>query len=270
MDRLQVEDALIEYEVRGRGEPVLLIHPSIIADGLALPLFGQPLVAGKYQLIHYHRRGWMGSTRGSAPLTFERGAADAAALLKQLQIGRAHVVGHSFGGNIALQLAVDAPELVHSLALLETPLWAVPSGKSDFERVMVPMLNAYRSGEKEQALLIFSEAVFGPNWQSIVERTVPGGSRPTVEEADTFINELGSSQQWPFGAEQAAGIKHPVFSVVGTQGVRPLMKEGRSQLHSWFPQTEDCDVPTTHLLQMQDPQGMAQALAGFFSRHPMA
>lgn len=269
MERLQVDDAVIEYEVRGQGEPVLLIHPSIVADGLALPLFGQPQVAERYRLIHYHRRGWMGSTRGSAPLSFERGAADAAALLKQLQIGRAHVVGHSFGGNIALQLGVDAPELVHSLALLEPPLWAVPSAKSDYERVMVPMLNAYRAGEKVQALLMFSNAVFGPNWQSIVQQTVPGGVNPSINDADTFIQELQCSQQWQFGPQQAAGINQPVLSVVGAH-TQSLMFEGRALLHSWFPRTEDYDPPTTHLLQMQHPQGMAQALAGFFSRHSMA
>ncbi len=270
MDRLQVDDAVIEYEVRGKGETVLLIHPSLIADGLALPLLGQQKVADKYQLIHYHRRGWMGSTRGSAPLTFERGAADAVALSEHLNIGRAHVVGHSFGGNIAMQLAVDAPELVHSLALLETPLWAVPSGKSDYERVMVPMLNAYRAGEKEQAIMIFCDAVFGPNWQSIIEQAVPGSVKPAIHDVDTFIQELGSSQQWQFGPQQAAWIKQPVLSVLGTRGDRPIMKEGRLVLHSLFPQTEDCDLPTTHLLQMQDPQGMARALAGFFSRHPIA
>ncbi len=268
MDRLQVDDVVIEYEVRGKGESVLLIHPSLVADGLALPLFGQPKLADQYQLIHYHRRGWMGSTRGMAPLTFERGAADAAALLKQLQIGRAHVVGHSFGGNIALQLAVDAPELVHSLALLETPLWAVPSGRVNYEQTMLPMLNAYRSGEKEKSVLIFCDAVFGPNWQFIVEQTVPGGVQQAVHDVDTFIQELGSTQQWPFGTEQAAGIKQPVLSVVGTRS-KPFMIEGRGLLHSWFPQTEDCDVPTTHLLQMQDPRGVTEALGEFFSRHPM-
>ncbi len=268
MDKLQVDDAVIEYEVRGKGEAVLLIHPSMVADGLALPLFGQPKVADEYQLIHYHRRGWMGSTRGSAPLTFERGAADAAVLLKQLQIRRAHVVGHSFGGNIAMQLAVDAPELVHSLALLETPLWAVPSGRANFEETMLPMLSAYRSGEKEKSALMFCNAVFGPDWQSIVEQAVPGGVRLALHDVDTFIQELGSTQQWPFGADQAAGIEQPVLSVVGTLS-KPFMFEGRALLHSWFPQTEDCNVPTNHLLQMQDPQGVAQGLAAFFSRHPM-
>ncbi len=130
------------------------------------------------------------------------------------------------------------------------------------------MLNAYRSGEKEKSVLIFGDAVFGLNWQFIVEQAVPGGVQQAIHDVDTFIQELGSTQQWPFGAEQAANIKQPVLSVVGTRS-KPFMIEGRSLLHSWFPQTEDCDVATTHLLQMQDPKGVAQGLAEFFSRYPM-
>ncbi len=117
MERLQVENAVIEYQVRGSGEPVLLLHLSVIADGLAYPLFGQPELVAQYQFILYHRRGYAGSTLGSEPLTLARQAADAAALLRHLGIRRAHVAGHSFGGLIALQLALAEPDLVHSLAL---------------------------------------------------------------------------------------------------------------------------------------------------------
>ena len=56
---------------------------------------------------------------GSVPVSFAEHAADAAALLDHLGIRRAHVAGHSTGAIIALQLAVDRPDLVHSLALLE-------------------------------------------------------------------------------------------------------------------------------------------------------
>jgi hypothetical protein len=56
--------------------------------------------------------------------------------------------------------------------------------------------------------------------------------------------------------------------VLGT-GSSEFAKEVRLLLHTWFPQVEDLDVPTTHLLQMQDPQGVAHGLAKFFSRHSM-
>src|SRR5918911_1075859 len=89
VDRLEIDDAELEYEVRGRGEPVLFIAPAGFSDGLARPLFGQPELAANYRLIHYRRRGYMGSTRGQQRLTIARHAADAAALLRHLHAGAA-------------------------------------------------------------------------------------------------------------------------------------------------------------------------------------
>jgi pimeloyl-ACP methyl ester carboxylesterase len=93
----------LEYETRGVGEPVALIHLSLYADSFA-PLMDQPALAG-YQLLRYHRRGYAGSARTAGPVTIADQAADLAGLLGCLGIRRAHVAGHSYGGLIALQLA---------------------------------------------------------------------------------------------------------------------------------------------------------------------
>lgn len=274
MERLKIDDAQIEYEVRGRGEPVLLVQVGVVADGLAWPLFSRPELAEKYRLIHYHRRGYMGSTVGSAPLTVARQAGDAAALLKHLEIETAHVAGHSIGGLIALQLAVDAPSLVHSLALLEPSLPMVPGGKAALERTFTPVMAAYRAGDKRKAIEIFSDSIFGQGWQAIVEKTVPGRLEQGFKDADAFMQDGAAVQQWQFGPGQAALIRQPVLSLLGTRPAQPythqFSENGRALLHAWFPQTEDADVPTTHLLQMQDPRGVARALAEFFARHPIA
>lgn len=269
MERLQVDDAEIEYEVRGTGEPLLLIHLSVIADGLAVPLYAQPQVAAAYQLIHYHRRGYVGSTLGTVPLTVSRESADALALLRHLGIRRVHVAGHSFGGQVALQLAVDAPNLVHSLALLEPSIPSIPAGNAMLEHLFAPVVSAYRSGDKRTAMNSFSEAVFGPGWQAIVEGAIPGALDQAVTDFDTFMKEMASIRDWQFGPAQANAIRQPVLSVLGTLHTSPFMEAGRTLLHQWLPQTEDLDLQTTHLLQMQDPPAMARGLREFFARHPI-
>src|SRR5260370_41525792 len=85
----------LEYEVVGSGEPVLLISP-VLADGF-LPLVQEPALADHYQLIRYHKRGWARSTHTPPPVSIADHAADAAALLDRLGLGRAHVAGHSAG-----------------------------------------------------------------------------------------------------------------------------------------------------------------------------
>ncbi len=271
IERFEANGVIIEYQVQGDGEPVLLIPPSVTIDGLGLPLLAQPQLASRYQIIHYHRRGYMGSTLGTDPLSIALEAKDAAILLRHLKVKTAHIAGHSIGGLIGLQLAAEAPDLVHSLALLEPPLRMVPNGQANMERVFLPVMKAYHSGNKRAAIEIFSDAVFGPNWQATVEQIIPGAVEQAANCAELFFNqEIPAIQAWQFGPQQAAAIRQPVLSVLGTSSTQfEFVKEVRLLLHSWFPQAEDLDVPTTHLLQMQDPKGVAQGLADFFARHPM-
>lgn len=122
MERATVDGVELEYELKGSGEPVLLIPPGPIA-GAFLPLLSEQALVDHYRLIRYHRRGQAGSTRAATPVSFADHASDAALLLDHLGVRRAHVAGHSTGGAIALQLAVDHPEVVETLALFEPSLF---------------------------------------------------------------------------------------------------------------------------------------------------
>jgi hypothetical protein len=131
------------------------------------------------------------------------------------------------------------------------------------------MLSAYHSGNKQQAVEVFGDNIFGMNWQSIIERAIPGSVEQALKDLDTFIQELSAIQEWQFGSQQVAMIQQPLLSVRGVLRNNLFMIEVRDLLHSWFPQTENLDVLTTHLLQMQDPKSVAHGLAEFFSRHSM-
>ncbi len=268
MERLDVDGAVIEYRVQGTGEPVLLIPMSPIADSLGVPLLAQPELASRYQLVHYHPRGYMGSTMGPEPPTVRRHAKDAAALLRHLNAKSAHIVGDSYGGIIALQLAVDAPVLVHSLALLE-PSIVIPRGGVSMLYRLLSVLNTFGSGFKPHLMAFLFYRALGPNWRTILDQAVPGSVEQAITDLDTYIKELPSISEWKFESQQAAMICQPVLSVVGVRSQQMMIK-GRNLLHAWFPQTEDFDAQSTHLLQMEDPQGVAHGLAEFFARHPIA
>src|SRR5262245_7373818 len=85
MQRIHLHGADLEYEVQGSGEPLLLIHSSILADGF-FPLRAEPRLAHHYRVISYHRRGFAGSSRASTPFTIAQQAADGRALLRHLGI----------------------------------------------------------------------------------------------------------------------------------------------------------------------------------------
>jgi pimeloyl-ACP methyl ester carboxylesterase len=89
-----------------------------------------------------------------------------------------------------------------------------------------------------------------------------------VKDADTLFGvELPAISEWAFGAEQAAAIRCPVLSVVGSDTL-PLFREVAAFLRSSVPQVQECTVPGVgHLLHIQRALPVAQAMAGFLARN---
>jgi pimeloyl-ACP methyl ester carboxylesterase len=271
VERRRLDGIGLAYEVSGSGDPVLLIPASLLADGFS-PLVSEPSLADHHRLIRYHRRGMGGSTRTDGPVTVADQAKEAAGLLAQLGVERAHIVGHSYGGLIGLQLALDNPQLVGSLALLEPNLLAVP-GSAAFNDEVRPAFAAYRAGEKEKAVAHFLSVVAGLPWSScrqLIEEAVPGGVTQAMADAETFFAvEVPALRHWAFGAEDAATLTSPVLSALGSAS-HWFFREGRQLLRQWFPHLEELDVEDAgHLLQLQNHKDLASGLASFFARHPL-
>src|SRR5919201_4673753 len=264
MQRARVSDVELEFEVQGSGEPVVLIHGSNVAAEF-LPLLREPALSDD-TLISYHRRGMAGSSR-TGPASIQQQAADCAGLLAQLGVQAAHVVGRSYGGPIALQLALDAPALVHTLALLEPALFMVPSGAAFFEQ-LAPVAERYQRGDPAAAVELFLQGVGRPNARESVERAVPGGFEQAVRDADTFFQvELPAIQAWTFTQEDARRITQPVLFVLGAESL-PLFSEVRGLVHAWLPQAQDLVVPgACHFLQMGNARVLVEGLKPFLGRN---
>src|SRR5688572_23906504 len=165
MEKAIVNGADLEYEVRGSGDAVLLIGTGPIADSF-LPFLSEKALVDRYRLIHYHQRRRDEQRQGSG--SFAEHAADAAALLAHLGIRQAHVAGHSTGAAIALQIAVEHPSSVATLALFEPPLLEVPSAGAFFEKAG-PALKAYGAGDREGAVSAFLSMVCSLDWEMCKE-----------------------------------------------------------------------------------------------------
>ncbi len=99
--------------------PVLLLHglgATAESWGLQIPALTE---AGFY-VIAPDARGFGGSSFPGRRTTIQQMAGDMADLLYHLNIERAHVVGISMGGTLALQLAIDHPQMVEKLVLTNT------------------------------------------------------------------------------------------------------------------------------------------------------
>jgi pimeloyl-ACP methyl ester carboxylesterase len=182
------------------------------------------------------------------------------------------VVGHSSGGVIALQLTLAAPEVVHSLVLLEPALLDVPSGPL-FAEAIGPALQLYQAGNKAGAMDGFLRVAFGPAYRRLLNEQIPGGYAQALADADTFFAvELPSLGEWRFTREDAGRIAQPVLSVLGGESAKDWAgwPEAHARVQEWMPRAEPFVLEgSNHALEMMDPRGVATAMAAFFARHPM-
>jgi pimeloyl-ACP methyl ester carboxylesterase len=96
-----------------------------------------------------------------------------------------------------------------------------------------------------------------------LEEGLPGVFPQAVADADGFFaQELPALQQWSFTQQDATRITQPVLGV-GGENTAPTFP-WRLQLLLSFELPE-----ATHLLHLQNPQGMAEGLAAFYARHPL-
>ena len=108
MPNVQANGINIYYELMGRGDPLALIGGSLFGrQNFAMVWEG---LAKHFQLISYDQRGYGLTDRPLQPYSLDLWADDLAALLDALNIKRAHVMGTSAGGMIALKFAAKYPE----------------------------------------------------------------------------------------------------------------------------------------------------------------
>lgn len=121
-----INGARIHYERSGTGFPLLLIHAGIADSRMWEPQ--ARAFAGDFDMIRPDLRGFGGSELPPGSYSMR---ADIAGLLDHLGIDRAHVVGCSMGGSVALDIALEHPERVARLVLVGSGVSGAEFGQAD-------------------------------------------------------------------------------------------------------------------------------------------
>lgn len=273
MPQAAVDGITLHYQTTGSGDPVVLIHGAFVAEAFR-PLLSEPSLLGRYELITYHRRGYGGSSGTPGPISGQRQAADCRALLDYLGVSRAHVVGHSFGGCVALQLALDAPEMVASVALLE-PALMVGASAASYRESLLRGSQTYRQLGAASVMEEFFRARWPGYTRAALDQVVPGAfEQALIDASATFELDIGLVD-WEFGEAEARRIQQPALVVLGggSEVLHPRFRETYRFLLDWLPRAEGLVLPdATHFFQLESPRtaaGLADALASFYARHPL-
>jgi pimeloyl-ACP methyl ester carboxylesterase len=204
----------------GDGPDVLLIAG--LADASAV---WDPQVAGlahSFRVTRFDARGIPGAPTPSGPYKLRSLVADAVAVLDAGGIDRAHVVGSSFGGVIAQQLAIHHPERVASIVLGAS--WARP------DRALRALLSTWRwaadrAGSLGDVLQVAYTSTYGASaWNGgLVDRRIAAAEAAAVRTGDPWrsAREAFIWTSWAAlehdGTERLPGVQVPALVIAGAR-----------------------------------------------------
>jgi len=253
----------LHYEVAGTGDPVLLIA------GLSMPgAMWAPQVkalAPSFRVITFDNRGVGETDLPPEPVyTTAQLAEDAVALLRELKIPRAHVVGLSMGGTVAQELALRHAQIVRSLTLVST--WATADAR--FLRVVeswaslvsrVPIEERYRH--------VFFPWIFGPAFferKDNVEMAFRAAlSYPHQTKAEAIERQARGVAAWNGTRVARLGtIKVPTLVVAGRDDIFTPPDFARA-LAKLIRRSRLSVIPGGHWLILEQTEAFNRALIRF-------
>jgi pimeloyl-ACP methyl ester carboxylesterase len=264
MERTDVGDLRIAYQRAGQGPPLLLLHGAVSDSRvwrLALAAF-----AGDHTVIAWDSPGCGESTDPPDDFRMHDFAACLAGFVEALELDRPHVVGHSWGSTLALQLSLDHPSSVRSLILVGGYAgWAGSLPADEVQRRLdfaIRAADAIDAGTWDPRSMpgLFSDVM--PTEQAeeltrIMSDIRPAGIRPagtrTMARALAECDLSDSLQQ----------VRVPTLLVHGDEDERSSLSVGR-RLHGSIPGSTLTVLPGLgHECCLEDPAAFEAAVRTF-------
>ena len=118
MSEFKQGDCRLHYEIHGRGQPVLLVHG--LGSSTRDWEYQLPVLKQHFQVISLDLRGHGRSDKPRERYSIAGFAEDVGALIRHLELPPVHLVGISMGAMVGFQLAVDQPQLLRSLTVVNS------------------------------------------------------------------------------------------------------------------------------------------------------
>jgi pimeloyl-ACP methyl ester carboxylesterase len=247
------------YEVKGTGPAVVLIHGGQLDCRMWDDQFHA--FSRDFRVIRYDVRGYGGSLR---PGTLYSDAEDLAGLLDYLKVEKAHIVGLSLGGRIAIDFALAHPMRVGSLTLAGPGLSGYePPGGAESDLRMWNIIKAARDEGPEQATALWLKDPFmAPAMEQA--RLAPRLWRIARENAHCWLeNPVLQRPPKPAAVARLGEIKVPTLLVVGDRDL-PQIKTTIETLERGIRGSKKVTIEGAgHMVNMERPDLFNGAVLGF-------
>ena len=269
-DFIDVPGGRLNLVDEGSGPPILLLHAGIANlrswDALA-PL----LVAAGYRVVRYDQRGFGETTTEAVPFS---NRADVIAVLDELGIGRAALVGNSRGGVIAFDTAVEFPERIVAVVGVGAGLGGFEGTATPDELAIFEAADALEEADPPDVPAIADAMVRiwvdGPGQPA---DRVPSAIREAIRAQQTDILRPGRVEGDPIAldppaSDRVASLTMPLMAVAGTLDASEVAATAR-HLEANAPNARAViwdDV--AHMIGMEQPERLANLIEEFLAPLP--
>ena len=267
-------DVGLAYFEHGRGAPVVFVLGSGPTDlrtwGQQLEAFAEHFRVIAYSQRHHYPSAWIGDGSDINSTTVH--AADLAALIDGLQLGRVHLIGFSHGADIALRVAVERPDLIRTLVVAEPALfsWLVSlHGGTDlfgaYARSMIPAKTAVLNGDMEQGARLFIDAVMGSGLYDRLPSSARGRLMDNVRLIGAEATDI-SEVSPDITHDEAASIQAPTLMLTGDESPTMFLLVSQ-ELARYLPNVEHAGISgASHLLHVMNPQDYNATVLAFLAK----
>jgi pimeloyl-ACP methyl ester carboxylesterase len=191
------------YEIRGQGEPLLLLHGGLGSIDMFAPVM--PMLTEHRQVIGVDLQGHGRTPLGKRPISLEAMGADMGKLVSELGYGQVDVLGYSMGGGVALQMAAQSPDKVRRLVIASAPF-----ARKGFFPEMIPQQESVGAGMAE----MMKDTPMFISYKAVA---------PDVSEFPRLLDEMGELMRRDYDYSDAvARLTMPVMLIFGDSDmVRP-------------------------------------------------
>ncbi len=269
MPDAQIGDVKIHYTETGAGDPLLLIM------GFGMPgeawMGVLPFLEG-FHAIYFDNRGTGQSDKPEGPYTMAQMADDAAGLLTELRIARAHVYGVSMGGMIAQEFALRHPQKVRSLVLGCTMCGGeyATVGEPEVIETLLELVRGMGRTDPQMWVERMLPIVFAPEWiaanPGIRDMLVMLAPLLPPTPPETAQNALAGMFGWST-YDRLPQITAPTLIIHGDRDVI-IPVENAHVLHERIPHSQLHIISGAgHGYPAQDPVEVHQLITNFFRAH---
>lgn len=255
-----VNGTKLYYEMKGAGQAIVFIHSGGFDRRIWDDQFNA--FADRFTVIRYDVRGYGKSTPPTKPYSDDE---DLYQLLSFLKVRKAHLIGMSMGGRIAIDFALTHPEMVETLIPVAPSLSGYPFSAQDTMELM-KIIYSIQNDDGSPAGEAWLRSPY--NAVAMANPVVAERLRPIALENSRawLIHILFPRPPFPLAIQRLSEIKAPTLLIRGDRDV-PLITDIVQTLEKGIPGAKKAIIAGAgHVVNMEKPEEFNKAVLDFLER----